>query len=105
MNEPLPFVLENQGKLELNEEALQIIEKSVNPRLLLFYGTTRQGKSTTLNQLIKGNIDSWKYINTSPFESKTRQERVTIGCHIFGPIKCTEILRRHDIKKKSKRRF
>ena len=105
MNKPLPFVIENQGKLELNEEALQIIEKSTNPRLLLFYGTTRQGKSTTLNQLIKGNIDSWKYINTFPFESKTRQERVTIGCHIFGPIKCTEILRRHDIKKKVKEDF
>ena len=105
MNKPLPFVLENQGKLVLNEEALQIIENSINPRLLLFYGTTRQGKSTTLNQLIKGNIDSWKYINTSPFESKTRQERVTIGCHIYGPIKCSEILRRHDIKKKVKDDF
>jgi len=105
MNKPLPFVLENEGKLVLNEEALKVIENSINPRLLLFYGTTRQGKSTTLNQLIKGNIDSWKYINTSPFESKTRQERVTIGCHIFGPIKCSEILRKHDIKKKVKEDF
>ncbi len=26
-----------------------------NPHLWLFYGTTRQGKITTLNLLIKGN--------------------------------------------------
>ncbi len=26
-----------------------------NPHLWLFYGTTRKGKSITLNQIIKGN--------------------------------------------------
>ena len=97
MEKPLSFVLENNGHFELNEDLLKIIEKSNNPRLLLFYGETRQGKSTTLNQIIRGNIDTWKFINKSPFESKTRQERVTIGCNIFGPIKCSEIIRRHNL--------
>ena len=105
MEKPLPFVLENNGQLELNEEVLKIIEKSNNPRFLLFYGATRQGKSTTLNQIIRGNIDTWKYINKSPFPSQTSQKSLTIGCNIFGPIKCSEILKRHQIEKNLKQDF
>ena len=70
MNKPLPFIIKNNGKLELNENVLNIISKSVNPKLLLFYGATRLGKSTTLNQIIRGNIDTWKYINRKPFKHK-----------------------------------
>ena len=58
MKEPLPFVIEKNNELILNEEVLKIIEQSENPRLLLFYGATRHGKSTTLNQIIRGNINS-----------------------------------------------
>ena len=106
MEKPLPFVLENKDhQLELNEELLKIIEKSNNPRLLLFYGATRQGKSTTLNQIIRGNIDTWKYINKSPFKSQTSQKSVTNGCDIFGPIKCSEIIRRHQLNKNLKEDF
>ena len=72
MDKPLEFIKENQGKLELNEEVLKIIENSYNPRLLLFYGATRQGKSTTLNQIIRGNIDTWTYINKEPLEDSAR---------------------------------
>ena len=100
MDKPLEFIKENQGKLELNEEVLKIIENSYNPRLLLFYGATRQGKSTTLNQIIRGNIDTWTYINKEPFESQTGQKSITSGCHIFGPIKCSEIKKRHNIEVK-----
>ena len=105
MNEkPLPFVILENDKVKLNEEVLEKIKMAKNPRLLLFYGTTRQGKSTTLNQLIKGNNDTWKFINKSPFLSRTSQERVTEGCDIFGPIRFNELVRRHnsgyDIKDK-----
>ena len=105
MNEkPLPFVILENDKVKLNEEVLEKIKMAKNPRLLLFYGTTRQGKSTTLNQLIKGNNDTWKFINKSPFLSRTSQERVTEGCDIFGPIRFNELVRRHnsgsDIQKK-----
>ena len=72
--EPLPFLIEKNGILELNEKLLEIIKQSYNPRLLLIYGKARQGKSTTLNQLIRGNKNTWTYKNSSPFESKTRQE-------------------------------
>ena len=106
MEKPLPFIIENKDQqLELNEEVLKIIEKSNNPRLLLFYGSTRQGKSTTLNQIIRGNIDTWKYINKSPFKSQTSQKSVTNGCDIFGPIKCSEIIRRHQLNKNLKEDF
>ena len=97
MEKPLPFIIQNNGKLELNENVLKIIEQSKNPRLLLFYGATRQGKSTTLNQLIRGNIDTWKYLNKQPFETRTSQASLTKGCDIFGPIKCSEIKRRHNL--------
>ena len=100
MDKPLPFIIEKQGKLELNEKVLKIIEKSNNPRLLLFYGATRQGKSTTLNQIIRGNIDTWKYLNKTPFASRTSQQSLTVGCDIFGPIKCSEIKRRHNLNMK-----
>ena len=98
MEKPLTFILENNGQLELNKELLNIIEKSRNPRLLLFYGATRQGKSTTLNQIIRGNINTWKYINKWPFKSQTSQNRITFGCDIFGPIRCSEILKRHCLQ-------
>ena len=97
MNEPLCLVKEsNNQNLELNEDLLKIIEKSHNPKFLLFYGTTRQGKSTTLNQIIRGNIDTWKYTNKSPFKSQTGQRSVTVGCDVYGPIKCSEILKRYQ---------
>ena len=105
MDKPLPFLIQRQGNIELNEEVLKVISKSTNPRLLLFYGQTRQGKSTTLNQIIRGNINTWKYTNKSPFLSKTSQNRLTIGCDIFGPIKISEINRRHKIEEKIKEDF
>ena len=105
MEKPLPFLIERQGNLELNEEVLKIISKSTNPRLLLFYGQTRQGKSTTLNQLIRGNIDTWKYMNKSPFKSQTSQQSLTEGCDIYGPIKSSEINRRHQTNRKIKEDF
>ena len=93
---PIRFVLLENEKIILNEEVIEIIKNSKNPRLILFYGSTRQGKSTTLNQLISGNIDSWKYINSSPFPSRTSQESVTQGCDIFGPISYNELVKKHN---------
>ena len=102
MDKPLPFLIERNGNLDLNDEVIKILEKSINPRLLLFYGQTRQGKSTTLNQLIRGNVETWKYTNKSPFLSQTSQQSLTIGCDIYGPIKSSEINRRHQINRKIK---
>ena len=105
MDKPLPFLIERNGNLDLNDEVIKILEKSTNPRLLLFYGQTRQGKSTTLNQLIRGNVETWKYTNKSPFLSQTSQQSLTIGCDIYGPIKSSEINRRHQINRNIKEDF
>ena len=35
-----------------------------------------------------------KFTKKSPFESKTMQERLTIGCNIFTQFKCSKIIRR-----------
>ena len=96
---PLPFIIENNGKLELNQEIMDEIKKSNNPRFILFYGKTKIGKSTTLNQLIKGNIKTWKYIKKKPFKAINS---ITKGCDIFGPIKISEIFKNHEgLKNKS----
>ena len=97
MEKPLPFLIEINGQLNLNEGVIKLIEKSLNPQLLLFYGTTRQGKSTTLNQIIKGSIGTLKFINRSPFPTQTSQNSLTVGCDIYGPIRCSEIARRHRL--------
>ena len=106
MNSPQSFIIENKNnKLELNEKVLDIIEKSESPRFFLFYGKTRLGKSTTLNQLIKGNLDSRKYRNTKPFEANDTLNSITKGCNIFGPIKASELIKRHNIQKKLKKDY
>ena len=101
MQEPISFVIKKEDKLIINEEVLKIIEKSENPRFLLFYGSTKQGKSTTLNQIIRGNLKTWTYINKSPFKSRTNQNIIDF----FGPIKCSEILKRHESKRNLKKDF
>ena len=53
---------------------------------------------TNLNQIIRGNIETWKYINKHPFESRTSQQSLTVGCDIFGPIKCSEIKNNHNLE-------
>ena len=102
MEKPLPLIVEKDQKLSLNEEVMNIIKNSIKPRFILFYGKTRVGKSTTLNQLIRGNIETCKYINKKPFDSCGTVNSVTKGCDIFGPIKISELMKRHGRKKKMK---
>ena len=96
----MPFMLEKEGKIELNEDVLKLIENSTNPNLLLFYGTTKRGKSTTLNQLIRGNHETWKFKNKKPFYGNDSIKSITKGCDIFGPVKASILIKRHllDIK-------
>ena len=95
MKTPLPFIIEKQGKLVLNEDVMSIIAKANNPKFISFYGTTRFGKSTTLNQLIAGNKESWSYIRNEPFKAGNSLESITSGCDIYGPIKFSELKARH----------
>ena len=76
MSISLPFIIEKEGKIELNEEVLNLIENSTNTNLLLFYGKTRRGKST-------------------PFYALDSIESITKGCDIFGPVKASLLVKRH----------
>ena len=69
----------------------------------MFYGKTRLDKSTTLNQLIKGNLGSRKFRNTKPFESNDTLNSITKGCNIFGPIKASELIKKNSLKTKLKK--
>jgi len=95
MDKPLRFIIEKEGKLVLNEEVLEIIKNSNNPKFISFYGTTRFGKSTTLNQLIASDIESKSYIRREPFITGNSRESVTSGCDIYGPIKFSELKLKH----------
>ena len=95
MQSPLKFIFEKNGILELNEEVLNLIENSKNPNLLLFYGVTRRGKSTTLNQLIRGNHETWKFKNKKPFKALDSLQSITKGCEIYGPVKASDLIKRH----------
>ena len=99
----MQFIIRNdENKLLLNEKLLDIIKNSTDPQFYLFYGKTRIGKSTTLNQLISGNLETRKYKNKKPFNAVDSLNSVTKGCNIYGPIKASELLRRHGIKKLKK---
>ena len=103
MQAPSQFIIRNnENKLQLNEEVLEIIKKSTNPQFFLFYGKTRTGKSTTLNQLIRGNLETRKYKNKKPFETLDSLDSVTKGCQIYGPVKASELMKKHKIKNKKK---
>ena len=103
MQAPSQFIIRNnENELQLNEQVLEIIKNSTNPQFFLFYGKTRTGKSTTLNQLIRGNLETRKYKNKKPFESLDSLDSVTKGCQIYGPVKASELMKKHKIKNKKK---
>ena len=97
MKTPLPFILEKGGKLILNEEVISIIKNSNNPKFISFYGSTRGGKSTTLNQLISSNSDDWSYVRKEPFKTGSSVSSVTSGCDIYGPIKFSQLKKKHHL--------
>ena len=102
MQAPLPFIIEKEGKLLLNEEVMSIIEKSTNPKFISFYGSTRGGKSTTLNQIISSNKESRSYVNKEPFKTGSAVTSVTSGCDIYGPIKFSELKKKHPLSGQNK---
>ena len=97
MASPMKFIFEKNGVLILNEEVLNLISNSKDPNFLLFFGITRRGKSTTLNQLIRGNHETWKFKNKKPFNASDSLESITKGCDIYGPVKASNLIKRHSL--------
>ena len=78
------------------------IKQSHNPHIIIIYGNPRIGKSTFLNQLLKGfnekyNYPDNEYFNLSgPFKVGPNQsEYITKGCNIYGSIKLSELLKKN----------
>ena len=95
MKKPLPLIVKQNGKLVLNEEVLSIIQSANNPAFISLLGSTRIGKSTTLNQLIASDTESSSYIREEPFKTSNSIASVTSGCDIYGPIKCSDLVKKH----------
>lgn len=81
-----------------SEKFISNLRKSINPHFICIYGDNTLGKSTKLNQVIKG-INSDNYFSLeAPF--KTKQEihtTQTKGCDIYGPVKVKELIERNSI--------
>ena len=80
---------------------MNLIQNSNNPKFISFYGSTRGGKSTTLNQIISSNTTSWSYIRKEPFKTGNTVASITSGCDIYGPVKFSELKSKHHISDKS----
>jgi len=87
---------------EINQDFFNKIKQSHNPHIIIIYGNPRIGKSTFLNQLLKGfnekyNYPDNEYFNLSgPFKVGPNQsEYITKGCNIYGSIKLSELLKKN----------
>ena len=86
----------------INQDFFNKIKQSHNPHIIIIYGNPRIGKSTFLNQLLKGfnekyNYPDNEYFNLSgPFKVGPNQsEYITKGCNIYGSIKLSELLKKN----------
>ena len=94
--EEIPVALQSHEdckKVYLNPVALDAIKNATNPQILVVNGTTRYGKSTTLNQIIRGyKKKPLKYICRKPFTAKGGDNSVTVGTNLYGPIKLSKLV-------------
>ena len=86
----------NEG---INQDFINKIRQSHNPHIIIIYGNPRIGKSTLLNQLLRGFKDNYKYQDNEyfnldkPFKIGPNEfEYITKGCNIFGSIKLSKVL-------------
>ena len=55
--------------------------------------------------MIRENEKSLKFVNSSPFKSLDSAKSITKGCDIYGPIKASELIKRHSLTIKLKDDF
>ena len=86
----------NEG---INQDFINKIRQSYNPHIIIIYGNPRIGKSTLLNQLLRGFKDNYEYQDNEyfnldkPFKIGPNEfEYITKGCNIFGSIKLSKVL-------------
>ena len=89
----------NEG---INQDFINKIRQSHNPHIIIIYGNPRIGKSTLLNQLLRGFKDNYEYQDNEyfnldkPFKIGPNQsEYITKGCNIIGSIKLSKLLKKN----------
>ena len=97
------FLKSNKNIQEgINEQFINFLNESHNPHIIIVYGKPRMGKSTLLNQLLRGfdennNQKDNEYFSLNrPFEVRAGEANFTTeGCNIFGKIKLSELLKKN----------
>lgn len=91
-------ILDQNNNLIINPSVRHKIVKCSYPIFLVCDGTTRFGKSTTLNQIIRGyNATPRGFTYDKPFKRGGDTNSITKGVDIWGPIKLSELLKKNGI--------
>ena len=99
MVEIFPLLKDNNDiNSGLSEKFISILSKSTNPHFICIYGDSSLGKSSKLNQVIKGiNSDNYFFLE-EPFKTKSEIcTTQTIGCGIYGPVKVKDLIEKNSI--------
>ena len=86
-------LFKNNDNIEegLSDEFISILSQSNNSHIICFYGDSKLGKSTKLNQIINGTSSNDYYSLQEPFKTQTK------GCDIYGPVKVKDLIDRNEI--------
>jgi hypothetical protein len=81
--------------VHLTPEARHRLEGSANPQIIVLFGPTRAGKSTTGSHLLSAFRES----HTTPtvFKAQGRMRLCTVGVQAVGPIPTSEFLKRYQL--------
>ena len=93
--------LDANNNFELSDRFKTALQNANNPKIALVFGTTRCGKSTLLNNLLKDknarNFNNRTIKNKRPFKANGGLNRVTVGFQFYGPISSDQFKRRNNI--------
>ena len=86
-------LFKNNDNIEegLSDQFISKLSQSNNSHIICFYGDSKLGKSTKLNQIINGISSNDYYSLQEPFKTHTK------GCDIYGPIKVKDLIDRNEI--------
>ena len=76
-----------------------VLQNSINPKIFIVIGKTREGKSTLFNHILSDKTLNTPNLRLSnPFNAQGGEEAITKEFVFYGPIKGSEISRRNNIK-------
>ena len=92
------FKDDNNIEKGISDNLTKIFKTSKFPHIICIYGDARLGKSTKMNQIIKG-VKSKEYFKLSdPFKTRIEIHTTeTKGCNFYGPIKVKDFAQINDL--------